>query len=107
MGGIGGIDVMIINGQLAVSAEEVAEFAAPALGSFGPIAPHLWLIETSTGATKVVRSADYENLPPGWTLLMTGPEPEWVAQWNGDWQRACDEQLNPLLASATENGEAT
>ena len=95
---------MMINGNLCITAEEVAEFAAPALESFGPIAPHLWILEVATGTTTVVRSADYENLPDGWVLLMTGPEPGWVAQWDGDWHRACDEQLNPLLANAfTEN----
>ncbi|MDI9901293.1 hypothetical protein QM716_15650 [Rhodococcus sp. IEGM 1409] len=94
---------MMIDGKLCVSAEEVAEFAAPTLTpDLGPIAPHLWLIELSTGATQVVRSADYDNLPDGWALLMTGPEPDWVAQWSGDWQRACDEQINPLLADASD-----
>lgn len=96
---------MMIEGKLCVSADEVAEFVSPALSGIGPIAPHLWLIAPSSGATRVVRSADYENLPPGWLLLMTGPEPGWVAQWNGDWQRACDEQLNPLIADALTVGE--
>lgn len=91
---------MMIDGKICMTAEEVADWAAPALGEFGPIAPHLWLMEPDTGATKVVRSSDYENLAEGWVLLMTGPEPDWVAQWGGDWQRACDEQLNPLLAEA-------
>ncbi|MET3956874.1 hypothetical protein ABIE52_003740 [Rhodococcus sp. OAS809] len=99
---------MMIDGKLCVSADEVAEFVAPALDDFGPVAAHLWLIETSTGATRVVRSADYSDLPKGWALLMTGPEPDWVAQWNGDWQRACDEQLNPILSElyeSTDEGE--
>lgn len=96
---------MMISGMLCVTAEEVAEFAAPALATFGPIAPHLWLLEVSTGKTTVVRSSDYQNLPEGWVLLMTGPEPDWVNQWNGDLQRACDEQLNPMLAQAFNNSE--
>lgn len=90
---------MIIDGRLCVSAEEVAEFVAPALvDTLGPVAPHLWIIDLSSGETRVIRSADYEALQSGWALLMTGPEPQWVAQWDGDWQRACDEQINPLLA---------
>lgn len=92
---------MILDGKLCVTAEEVAVFAQPALTTdLGPIAPHLWLIELATGSTRVVRSADYENLPTGWALLMTGPDPDWIRQWDGDWQRACNEQLNPLLAEA-------
>jgi len=86
------------DGKLCVTADEVAQFVAPAVASYGPVAPHLWLIEMTTGETKVVRSGDYENLPDGWALLMTGPDPSWVAQWGGDWQRACDEQLNPILS---------
>ena len=93
---------MMINGRLCVSSEEVAEFVAHAISDFGPVAPHLWLIEISTGATRVVRSGDYNDLPAGWALLMTGPEPDWVAQWGGDWERACDEQLNPILSELYE-----
>lgn len=99
---------MMIDGKLCVTEEEVAEFVAPSLGNvLGPIAPHLWLIEIDTGATSVIRSSDYGNLPPGMALLMTGPEPDWVSQWNGDWQRACDEQLNPLISEAFGYKEVT
>ncbi|WP_144419559.1 hypothetical protein [Rhodococcus sp. ARP2] len=96
---------MMIDGTLCVTAQELGEFAAPALSEFGPIAPHLWLIELATGATNVVRSSDIVNLPEGWALLMTGPDPDWVAQWGGDWQRACDEQLNPMLAQSVTSPE--
>lgn len=94
---------MMIDGKLCVSADEVGAFVAPAISDFGPVAPHLWLIETATGVTQVIRSGDYGDLPAGWALLMTGPDPDWVAQWNGDWQRACDEQLNPILSELYES----
>lgn len=89
---------MMHDGNFTIAAGEVAEWAA--LAEVQPVAPHLWLLNTETGDTKVERSADYSDIPTPWTLLMTGPDPAWVEQWNGDWQRACDEQLNPLLAEA-------
>lgn len=88
---------MKIDDTLAVNADELAEFISPAEAA-RPIAPHLWLINLTTGNTRVVRSGDIEAVPDGWALLMTGPDPDWVAQWGGDWQRACDKQLNPLLS---------
>lgn len=92
---------MKIEETLAVSAEELAEFVAPAEAS-RPIAPHLWMINLVSGSTRVVRSDDLDAVPDGWALLMTGPDPDWVNQWGGDWQRACDEQINPMLAAASE-----
>ncbi|MGC0364824.1 hypothetical protein ABH922_002808 [Rhodococcus sp. 27YEA15] len=105
MGSIGGVVVVMIEGKLRVSAAELAQFAAPAVGGIAPIAPHLWIIEMSTGATQVIRSGDYESLPAGWVLLMTGPDPDWIAQWDGDWQRACDEQINPILSEHDDESE--
>lgn len=93
---------MIENGNLFVTAEELAEFTQHA--DIHPIAPHLWLINVITGETKVEQRADFENIPDGWGLIMDGPDPLWVAQWDGDLQRACDEQLNPLIASAFTGG---
>lgn len=89
---------MMSNGRFHITADELADFVAPA--KLHPVAPHLWLLNTSTGETRVVRGSDYNNLPSPWVLLMDGPDPEWVDQWGGDLQRACDEQLNPMLSQA-------
>ncbi|MCQ4119900.1 hypothetical protein [Rhodococcus tibetensis] len=89
---------MMQDGAFRITAEELAEFVGPA--EVQPVAPHLWLLNTLTGETTVERRGDYGNVPQGWVLLMTGPDPAWVDQWAGDLQRACDEQLNPLLAEA-------
>lgn len=89
---------MIENGRLRVSDTELAQFAAYA--NVQPVAPHLWLLNVGSGETRVERRSDYMNVPDGWVLLMTGPDPAWVAQWDGNWQRACDEQLNPMLIEA-------
>lgn len=89
---------MKIDGTLTVSSEELAEFVA--FAEVEPIAPHTWWIHLGTGETQVTRTITDEVPPQGCARLMTGPAPDWVAQWGGDWQRACDEQLNPMLAKA-------
>jgi hypothetical protein len=94
---------MMDNGNLCVTGKELAAFTQHV--NTQPVAPHLWLINTTTGVTKVERRADFENIPAGWALIMDGPDPAWVAQWNGDLQRACDEQLNPLIAEAFKREE--
>ena len=86
------------NGVLTVSGIELAEFVQYA--AVEPIAPHTWWINLDTGETQVTRTITDEIPPQGCARLMTGPAPDWVAQWDGDWQRACDEQLNPMLAEA-------
>ena len=93
---------MMVNGKLRVSADELALFAARADAQ--PVAQHLWLLNKSTGEAKVERRADYWNVPAGWALVMTGPDPVWLEQWHGDWQRACDEQLNPLIEESLRGG---
>jgi hypothetical protein len=93
---------MIENETLCVTADELAEFVQHV--DVQPVAPHLWLINTTSGETRVERRSDFENIPEGWALIMDGPDPAWVAQWDGDLQRACDEQLNPLIASAFTGG---
>lgn len=86
------------NGTVRVSATELAQFAAYA--DVHPVAEHLWLLNTESGETRIERRGDYWNIPDGWALIMTGPDPAWVAQWDGNWQRACEEQLNPMIAEA-------
>ncbi|ROZ49398.1 hypothetical protein EEB13_05605 [Rhodococcus sp. WS3] len=95
---------MKINGTLTVSSEELAEFVA--FAEILPVAPHTLWINVDTGALHTTRTVADESPPTGCARLMTGPDPDWVNQWGGDWQRACDEQLNPLLAQAfsTEGG---
>lgn len=90
---------MIEGGRIQVSADELAQFTD--LAAVEPVARHLFLLNTTTGETRVERRGDWDNIPDGWILLMTGPTPSWVEQWQGDLQRALDEQLNPLLAEAT------
>ncbi|MGR6579252.1 hypothetical protein ACT89R_01605 [Rhodococcus qingshengii] len=92
---------MIENGRLIVTADEVAEFAA--IAKVQPVAPHSWWMNTNTGQTTVTRSIEPLAAENGDILLMTGPDPDWVEQWAGDWQRACDEQLNPLLDQIPAN----
>lgn len=96
MGSSGGSGNVMNNGVLSVTAPELAEFAA--LASVQPIAQHTWWINLETGETHVTRTVLDETPPDGCARLMTGPAAEWVGQWDGDWQRACDEQLNPILA---------
>lgn len=83
-------------GTLSVTGDELAEFVA--FAKVEPIAPHTWWINLGTGETHVTRTVFDETPPVGCARLMTGPAPDWVEQWGGDWQRACDEQLNPALA---------
>lgn len=87
---------MKVDGKLAVSGSELAEFVA--FAEILPVAPHTWWINVETGSTHTTRTVADESPPAGCARLMTGPDPAWVAQWNGDLQRACDEQLNPILA---------
>jgi hypothetical protein len=94
---------MKIDGMLSVVGAELAEFVRVA--EVEPIAPHTWWIDLDTGDTHVTRTITDETPPNGCARLMTGPAPEWVEQWDGDWQRACDEQLNPLLAQFPPNLE--
>lgn len=89
---------MILDGKLLINAVELADFVSRA--EVHPVPEHLWLLNLRSGETKVERRSDYWNIPDGWGLIMTGPDPAWVAQWDGDWQRACDEQLNPLITEA-------
>lgn len=83
-------------GRLSVTGGELSEFVR--FATVEPIAPHTWWINIETGETHVTRTIFDETPPAGCARLMTGPAPDWVEQWAGDWQRACDEQLNPLLA---------
>ncbi|WP_139809521.1 hypothetical protein [Prescottella equi] len=98
---------MIDNGRLSITAAELADFTS--LAEIEPVARHWWLINTTTGQTRIER--DPSALPDSgdWLLLMTGPTPAWVQQWDGDLQRAVDEQLNPLLEAAMNysTGEVT
>jgi hypothetical protein len=51
-----------------------------------------WLLPDGSTTTTA------ERTPPEPTALylMSRSKP-WIDQWDGDWQRACDEQLNPAL----------
>lgn len=51
-----------------------------------------WLLSDGSTTTTTDRT------PPviGALYLMSRSQP-WIDQWDGDWQRACDEQLNPAL----------
>lgn len=89
---------MKIDDTLYVSGEDLAEFVA--LAEILPVAPHTWWINVETGALHTTRTVADESPPTGCARLMTGPDPGWVEQWDGDWQRACDEQLNPMLIEA-------
>ncbi|MFI8664216.1 hypothetical protein ACIGKR_29765 [Rhodococcus qingshengii] len=91
---------MMIDGVLAVSASELAEFANTA--AVQPIALHTWWIHLDSGVTNVTRDVDGELPPPRCARLLTGPDPDWVNQWGGDLQRACDEQINPMLAAVSD-----
>ncbi|ETD31537.1 hypothetical protein [Williamsia sp. D3] len=51
-----------------------------------------WLLPDGSTITTVERTPPEPNA----LYLMSRSQP-WIDQWGGDWQRACDEQLNPAL----------
>lgn len=85
------------NGNLRITAAELAAFVSAPY-------PSSWWINTATGETSTTPGTYKGTSPNGLTFLMDGPNPVWVFQWAGNWQRACDEQLNPLLATAFPGG---
>lgn len=85
------------NGLLKLNAKELEAFVKAPY-------PSSWFINTANGETRIESGAYNGTAPPGCAFLMDGPNPIWVFQWAGNWQRACDEQLNPLLASAFPGG---
>jgi len=56
-----------------------------------------WVLPDGSTVSSGVRVPPVE----GALFLMSRSGP-WVDQWGGDLQRACDEQLNPMLASYGE-----
>jgi hypothetical protein len=88
---------MIKNGFLRLNGDEVAQLVE---------APHpsCWWINTTTGETHITNGRYDHSLPyPEGCVYLMGTDPVWIFQWAGDWQRAADEQLNPLLTTAFPN----
>lgn len=75
------------DGTYEITADELAELVAG-----GPF----WWIFRDGSLTSTA-----ERVPPaesGVGYLMSASS-RWIEQWGGDWQRACDEVLNPALSS--------
>ena len=85
------------NGLLRLHANELAEFVKAPY-------PSSWWINTKTGKTSTTPGHYTGEAPADCAFLMDGPNPVWVFQWAGDWNRAVEEQLNPLLAAAFPAG---
>lgn len=95
---------MIVNGFLQLTADEVATYAEATAKNH----PSSWWINTTSGETHFTEGEYRADLPfPDGCVYLMGTNPLWVFQWAGNWQRACDEQLNPLLSSAFPNGVTT
>lgn len=56
-----------------------------------------WLLPDGATTTTPTRTPPSQD-----AMYLMAREQPWVDQWGGDWQRACDEQLNPALRANTQ-----
>ncbi|PZT99503.1 MAG: hypothetical protein DI630_16940 [Gordonia sp. (in: high G+C Gram-positive bacteria)] len=72
------------DGRYSIAGEELADLIA---GN-----DVWWMLRDGSTTTTLDRTPPASDA----LYLMSRSQP-WIDQWDGDWQRACDEQLNPAL----------